>query len=180
MEDLVPLLIFVVIVAVNLFKFLAEKGGKAKQTPGKPSGTPPRRQPSALEQFFENLAEQVAPQPSKIPDWTEGYERSDYVQEMEAFEEDQTAEIIPMPPPFQPLAKPAIVQGVRRAGQSALSGSHGLRMPGNTFISTGKAGRAGFRIDGKNDLKQALIGQIIFSLPRAYDLSFDNTLSKRG
>ena len=179
MEDLVPLLIFVAIAAINLFKFIAEKGGKAKPAQETPPGTPPRR-PSSLEQFFENLAEQVAPPPREIPDWPEGYERPDYVGEMEALEAEQTVATYeppaqPEPEEFQPLEKPAIVQGARRA----LSGSHGLRMPGNTFISTGKAGRAGFRIEGKKDLKQALIGHIIFSPPRACDLSFDNTIAKQ-
>ena len=59
MEDLVPFLIFIVIVIINLVKFVAEKGGKKKQAPT-PSGTaPPKRQPTTLESFFEELAEKL-------------------------------------------------------------------------------------------------------------------------
>lgn len=190
MEDLAPLLFFLLIVAVNIAKYFIEKGGK-KSTAGRPTGAtpPPRRQPSTIDQFFENLAKQVAPQPQPKPS---------YVQDMEAFEDTEAdepdtnpwEESLPLPKPaasifmnleepkFQPLEKLVAVPASPQSVSALFSGSHGLRMPKNTFLSTGKAGNAGFRITGKAALKNALLSQIIFSPPRAYDLSYDNTMIK--
>ena len=188
MEDLAPLIFFLIIVVVNLLKFFIEKGGKAKQVPGQP----PRRQPSGLELFLEKLAEQSAPQPRVTPD---------YVQEMRPFkqarfddlDEDEIDEIPPLPDPvvsrirhaepleIRPLARhSATVPVVQRSGHAMLSGSHGLRMPGNTFISSSTAGQIDFRIDGKQALRKAMLAHVVFSPPRAYDLSFDNTIAKQG
>ena len=155
MEDLFPLVIFVVIVGVNVLKFFAEKG-KAKPTPGKDQPQP-RRKPSALGSFFEDLAAQMAPKPTELAAWPEGRERPDYVHEMEEFEEEQAAE----PPPFEPPEPVAVVR--EKKTPPAV-----------------QPRRSGFRIEGRKNLKQAMIAHIIFSPPRAFDLSFDNTLGKQG
>ena len=189
MEDLVPLIFFLIIVAVNVLKFFIEKGGKPKSAPGKaeprPKQTP--RAPS-LESFFENLAVQMAPKPMEQPDLPEGYERPDCAQEMEEFTvsqsegeaEQRVAEIIPfeVPEPIAHMPKaeaPATVQ--RQDTQPMLSGSQGMRMHS---MNSGGNSRPGFRIGGKKDLKQAMLAHIIFSPPRAFDLSFSDTLPKRG
>ena len=54
MEDLIPFLIFIVVVIINLVKYAAEKGGKSKAAPK--DGQPSTRRPSPLEDFFEDLA----------------------------------------------------------------------------------------------------------------------------
>jgi len=199
MEDLAPLLIFVIIVVVNLLKYLAEKGGKQKPTPDQSNGVPPRRTPTAIEDFFEDFVEQAAPKPRKLPDWPEGYERPDYLEEMKPFEqveieEEQTAEIIPLPPQqpsapaapvwtpeapdFHPQQKLPAVQAPRKASQAILSGSQGMRMPGMTpFGHSNAAGHIDFQIKGKKNLKTALLGHIVFSSPRAYDFGFENTIT---
>lgn len=190
MEDLVPFLIFLIIVAVNVVKFLAERG-KRKPSSGKAEPQPPqpKRATSSLETFFEDLAKQMAPKPPEIPDWPEGHERPDYVQEMETFEptrgeefgEEQTAEIIPFSPP-EPVARarettaPATVQR-QTTTKPMLSGSQGMRMP--SMNRGGNRQRSGFRIKGRESLKQAMIAHIVFSPPRAYDLSFDQTITRR-
>ncbi|MCF7818797.1 MAG: hypothetical protein K9M54_13050 [Kiritimatiellales bacterium] len=182
MDDLAPLIFFLIIVVVNLFKFFVEKGGKAKQAPGLQQP----RQPSGLEKFLEKLAEQPVPQPRATPN----YERFEQAR-IDDLDEDEYEDIPPLPEPvfsriqqtktpeFRPLERPATtVPVVHRPGHAILSGSHGLRMPGNTFISSSTAGQVDFRISGKQALKNALLSQIIFSPPRAYDLSFDNTMIK--
>jgi hypothetical protein len=198
MEDLVPLIFFLVIVAVNALKFFIEKGGKPKQASGtpkprQPGGEPPKRATSSVEEFFESIAEQIAPQPRKVPDWPEGTERPDYMQEMAEFtfepddeleeeeeEEERSAEIIPMPEPVLPaLREMEIPATVQLPTQSVLSGSHGLRIAGmNSFIQSGAMGQNDFRISGKKNLRQAVLAHVIFSPPRAFDLSFDNTIAK--
>jgi len=198
MEDLIPFLIFLVVVAINVIKFFAKKG-KPKKSAQQPGQTPPKRPASSLEEFFENIAEQVAPKPTDLPEWPEGRERPDYLQEMdefeqaqaEALEEEQTAEIIPMPPPiqarsapepeFRPLEKPATVPAKLQTTKSILSGAQGMRMPCmNPFNHNATPGHTDFGIKGRKRLKQAMLAHIVFSPPRAFDLSFDNTIAKQG
>ena len=144
MEDLVPFLIFLAIGAVKLLGFLAKKG--------KPTGTDSsKRPPSQLEHFFEQLSEQLNPQePTKLPDWPEGYERPDYVHEMEEFKEPQL-EIEPEPPvpEFHPPEPPVTVFTTPRP-----SCNDRLR----TF----------------QGLRQAMLAHIVLSPPKA----LDDTLSK--
>jgi len=179
MEDLIPLIFFLIIVGVNVLKFFIEKGGKAKKAPDQNREAPPRRA-SPLESFFEDLAQQMAPKPTELADWPEDRERPDYVHEMEEFEEEQTAEILPFSTPesaarVREKEAPAMVQG--QATQPMLSGSQGMRA--YSMDNRGNK-RSGFRIGGKKDLKQAMLAHIIFSSPRAFDLSFSDTLPKRG
>jgi hypothetical protein len=195
MEDLVPLIFFLVIVAVNGLKFLIERGAKKRTaSPSRqPEEEPARNTPPSIENFFENIAEQLAPKPREVPDWPENIERPDYIQEMTEFEhdqaeelwEEQTAEIIPMPvqePVIQKAAEaaqPVQVQLPVQSIQTAFSGSHGIRIPGmNSFIQSGAIGNSDFRISGKQDLKRAILAHVIFSAPRAFDLSYDNTIAK--
>ena len=186
MEDLVPLIFFLVIVAVNGLKFLIERSAKKRTaSPSRqPEEEPPRNTPTSLENFFENIAEQLAPKPRETPDWPENIERPDYMQEMEEFEDEQaeelrkeqTAEIIPMPvqePVMQKAAEAAessMVQLPVQSLQRAFSGSHGIRIPGmNSFIQSGAFGNSDFRIDGKQDLKRAMLAHAIFSPPRSLE-----------
>jgi hypothetical protein len=194
MEDLVPFIFFIVIVVVNGLKFLIERARKksARENPGQPEEAPVRETPHSIESFFETIAEQIAPKPREVPDWPESRERPDYIQEKEEFEvaqaeefeEERVAEIIPMPMP-EPLLKivaqvaAAKVQLPTESLQTAFSGSHGLRIPGmNSFVQSGKVGKSNFRIEGKQDLRRAMLANMIFSRPRAMDSSYDNTIAK--
>jgi hypothetical protein len=189
MEDLVPLIFFLVIIAVNGLKFLIERG--AKKRAASPSHQreeePPRNTPPSIEDFFEKIAGQFAPKPREEPDWPENVERPDYVQEMAEFEhdqaeelwEEQTAEIIPMPVQEPVMQKAAEAAKVQLAFQSTFSGSHGIRIPGMTsFVQSGAVGNSDFRITGKQDLKRAMLAHVIFSPPRVFDPLFDNTIAK--
>jgi len=163
MEDLVPLIFFLVIIVVNVLKFFIEKGGKSKKktAPNRIQPEQPERKPSTLERFFADLAEQMEPRPQTLPDLPEEFERPDYAQEMTEFDqaqeeapkEEPVAEIIPFVAP-----EPVEVPPVRSANNSP----------------------ARFRIKGENNLKQAMIAHIIFSPPRAFDLSFTNTLPNKN
>lgn len=147
MEDLFPLLIFLVIVAVNAIKFFAERGRKK---PAPQSGDAPPKRPSAFETFFEGLAKQMEPKTTELPDWPENRERPDYAQEMEEFEhpraeEESPAIIPPMKPPASP--SPVVIPRV------------GTRL----------------RIQGRENLKRAMLAHIVFSPPRALDPKFSKT-----
>lgn len=208
MEDLIPLLIFIAIALINFLKYMSEKGGKIKQPPSNPEGEqlePPEGQPSTIEEFFEEIAQKFAPQPRELPEWPEDRKRPDYVKEMQEFkraqadmrEEEQKAEIIPLQP--KPTSKPAIpppaivplekmeIPKLRVPGKSAM-----FRLPvqGNVFgvmqgmrIATppllrSATGQLDFDLQDRKKLKQAIIANIIFSSPRAYETSFHNTLAE--
>lgn len=152
MEDLVGLIIFLVIIAINVVKFFAG-AGKPKKSVQRAGETPPAKPASSIESFFENLAEQMAPKATELPDWPASRERPDYVQEMEKFEydqvevleEEQPAEGVPVVlPPLPPVDR-----------------------------------EVGICLQGKENLKRAMLAHIVFSPPRAYDLSFDSTFARR-
>jgi hypothetical protein len=189
MEDLVPLIFFLVIVAVNGIKFLVERSSKkaARENPQQPNETAPQSAPSSIESFFEKIAEKLEPKPQSSPDYPEDFERPDYAKEMADFEDNEAEETNPaaipiyipepMTSPVQNAQQPAVVS--IQELQTAFSGSHGIRIPGmNSFVQSGAFGNADFQITGKADLKRAIQAHVIFSPPRAFDLSFDNTIAK--
>lgn len=201
MEDLIPLLIFIVIAAVNLLKFQAEKKGKGKKPPARPEETQPPRQPSSLEDFFEELARKFEPKPPPQPEWPDSAERPDYVQEMEdfgrtqadAFEEEGPAIVIPPsaqqePAPVMtqkiPQTEVPIVQTATKLptfklpSQGAVfAGLSGTRIT-NPPLLRSATGQIDFELKGQKQLKQAILASLIFGPPRAYETSFDNTIAK--
>ena len=216
MEDLVPLLIFIVIAVVNLLKFAAKKGGKKKRTPP-PTGAaprergvapnggsrPPKRQPTTLETFFEEIAEKLEPKPTELPNWPKSRERPDYMKEMvefettqaEAYEEEETAEIIPMSPPepeqisvarkavadvpeVQSMGQTVSLKSAMKSMPAMITNSRGMRIASTPILRSSTAGRTHFPLKEMAALRKAIIANIVFSPPRAYDASFDNTITK--
>ena len=197
MDDLVPFLIFIVVVIINLVKFVTEKGGKKKRAPT-PSGTaPPKRRPTTLETFLEELAGKLEPQSTEPADWPEGRERPDYMKEMaefetvqpEAYEEERAAEIIPMPPPEvkEPeVREPEVrfsdqtvsLKTAMKSMPSSIASMRGIAMASAPILRSGTAGQIDFPLKERSVLRKAIIANLIFSPPRAYDASFDTTIAK--
>ncbi len=153
MEDLFPLLIFLVIIAVNVIKFFAGKD-KPKKPVSRPGEAPPKRAVSSIETFFENLAKQMEPKTTELPDWPENRERPDYAQEMEEFES---------PLPEEPVEPPAAVSIPIKSSPEPTS-----------VVRT----KTRLRIKGKKNLKRAMLAHIVFSPPRALDPKFKNSLAQ--
>jgi hypothetical protein len=201
MEDLVPLLIFIIIAVVNLLKFQAEKKGKGKKPPVRPEETSPPRQPSSLEEFFEEIARKFEPKPTPQPEWPDSVERPDYIQEMEDFERTQAAAFeeeepaIVIPSPIQKKTTPVIPRELPRADRSSIqkktkltafklpaqgavfAGLSGTRITTPPLLSSA-AGKTEFDLKSRKKLRQAIIASFVFGPPRAYDTSFDNTIAK--
>ena len=193
MEELGPFLFFIVIALVQLVKFLLEKSGKGKQPPAQQGDSTPPQKSSALEEFFEGLAEklELQPQPTPLPDWPEDMERPDYRQEMEEYEdeleyiEEPIAEIIPMPEPIQldhaaikAVEKTAAFQAPPQVASSIFAGLSTMRLQAVPLMKSNASRSIDFDLKNRKKLKQAIIANIIFSQPRAYDCSFDNTIAK--
>ena len=157
MEDLAPLIFFLVIVVVNVLKFIIEKGGKAKKNPVQSGETPPKRT-SAFESFFTDLAEQMAPKPTELADWPEGVERPDYTQTMDEFQPELAEE------PEARIPAEIIPFQVPRSQAAKIQHSGGARL----------------QLDGGKNLRQAMLAHIVFSPPRALDLSFSDTCAKHN
>lgn len=201
MDDLIPFLIFVVVIIVNIVKYAVEKGGKPKPAPKEGA---PKPQPSGLEGFFEDLARKLEPKPVEMPEWPEGRDRPDYMKEMEEFEEappddfiqEETAEIIPIPAkmsgmdaePFNnlpaaievpPVEQVASLQSTLKSMPGLLSGIKGVRLPSSTMMRSTTTGRGiDFSLSEQADLRKAMIANMIFGPPRAYDTTFDNSVVK--
>jgi hypothetical protein len=205
MEDIVPLIFFLIIVIVNGLKYLMEKGLRKRsgERPEEPAA--PRQEPRSIEDFFEQLTEQVAPKPAPVPDWPKGYERPDYVQEMEDFEraqaeewaiaeEEKPEDLVPVPAVEDEIEVPRMKEvGVSRQAQatnilaqsplkttsSLVFSSREVRIRGTSpFGRVGLPGRTTFSIKGRKNLKQAIIANAVLGPPRAFDRSFDNTVAK--
>ncbi len=201
MDDLVPFLIFILIALINLVKFLLEKGAKGRKPAAQPAEEPPPAEHSTIEEFFESLAEKMAPKPTELPDWPEGYERPDYMKEMEEFNtarpegyEEEVAEIIPMPTPApRPVPfvhddapeRPAVammeptafLKSGLKSVPSLFSSSQGMRLPATTIMNSA-TGRIDFPLENKRDLRKAIIANIILQRPRAYDTSIENLFAR--
>ena len=153
MEDLFPLLIFLVIVAINAIKFFAEKA-KTKKPAAQSGEAPPKRAPSSIETFFERLAKQMEPQPTELPDWPEGRDRPDYVHEMEEFESPLPEDSVEPPP--------AVIIPIKASPPPTLAVRTKTRL----------------RIKGRKNLKRAMLAHIVFSPPRALDPALKHNLVK--
>lgn len=198
MDDLIPFLIFIAIALVNLVKSFLEKGKPKKN---QPEGSPSRTSPNSIEEFFEEVAEKFQPKQTELPDWPEAYEKPNYLQEMKSVEQSAAVEDVkeapyapPMPQepiqspgikhdPIQPsvtefqATKKASFQSILSAENSAFKGLKGMHISTPPILRSEQAGAIDFSLKGKKKLKQALLANLIFSPPRAYDNSFNNTMA---
>ncbi len=205
MEDLVPLLIFLAIGIANLIKYLAEQKARKGTGPGeREDGGDTAARPSPIEEFLGELAEKFGPQPIELPDWPEERERPDYMKEAEEYDRvraleygEEFAAAAPAPMDWMPAvplaAVPAAVPRVppmasvkrlsaaksplQHVTTAAVTGSHGMRMQGiNELLRSNATGILDYDLKGRKSLRNALVGQIVFSPPKALDRMMDNTI----
>ncbi|MDH3981831.1 MAG: hypothetical protein OES84_02900 [Kiritimatiellaceae bacterium] len=190
MDDLIGLIFFVVVAAVNL---LAQANKKKKQREAlAPEGEEhPRKEPNSIEEFFESLAEKLEPKPTELPEWPKNFERPDYMKEMEEFKTEPTAEIIPAPEPEQapaietkelpafPMSHPpkkiTASKSAMASMPSIVSNSQGMRIASTPMLRSQTGNNLHFSLRKRSELRKAIIANIIFSPPRAYDSTFENT-----
>lgn len=197
MDDLIPLLIFIVIAVVNLIKFLSERG--RKPGPAAPE-KPDEQEPASLENFFEALAQKLGPKPVELPEWPEDRAKPDYAAEMAAFEAAQTARPFARAPTAENVPQPGAaagpsaaaaavtpgtvkavdqaraLQGVMNSAPGLMTGMKGARLSSSPQLRQG-AGHLSFPLKDRNDLRRAILANVIFGPPRAYDTRFENTFA---
>jgi hypothetical protein len=107
----------------------------------------------------------------------------------EAYEEERAAEIIPMPPPEvkEPEVKEPEVRfsdqtvslkTAMKSMPSSIASMRGIAMASAPILRSGTAGQIDFPLKERSVLRKAIIANLIFSPPRAYDASFDTTIAK--
>ncbi|MCF7849046.1 MAG: hypothetical protein K9M45_09365 [Kiritimatiellales bacterium] len=199
-DDILPVIVVVIFMVVRLAAFI-QKGKEGKTQPARPP-RPARRSPTTLEDFFRELSGEPVQPPKPEP---AAFVRPDYLREMDEFDRLQMEEpeeeamavsrpALEIQPPLQPAAsnqwndvsndwkpEPIKIQSLKGLKQASglLTSSHGLKMPaGNPFRIASKTGKPGIDLKEPGNLKRAMLSHIVFSPPRAYDLSFDNTIAQ--
>ncbi|HEY5653267.1 MAG TPA: hypothetical protein VIR63_02730 [Pontiella sp.] len=195
MEDLIPFLIFIVIAFGDGIKRLIEKKSRESR-PTAPAQEEPQNKPSTLEDFFKSLSEQINPKPTELSEWPEDRERPNYAQEMKEYEmaqsrsfteDDFTETTSPVPAvtdliemeikAHTEVAQKVAMQAALKSVPNAFANIKGARFPTMPKLNPGD-GKIRFSLKEKADLKQAIIANLVFSQPRAYDTSFDNSTMK--
>lgn len=191
MDDLIGLLIFIIFGVINLLAQSAKKK-KQRELGQAPEGSPkPRSTPSSIEEFFEEVAKKFEPQPTELPDWPEDRERPDYAAEQAQFtadidpEPEPVAEIIPIPVKEekevsepQQQAHHASLKTAMASIPSISSGFSSIRLPSPPGMNQGSGGTINYSLKSKKALRKAIIANVVFSAPRAFDASFENTIAK--
>jgi hypothetical protein len=203
MDDLIPFVIFIIIAIVNLLKYLTKKGRGDKSKPAPSEQGAPKQQPSTIEAFFESLASKLEPPATEVADWPEGSERPDYMKEMETFEDpvsmrfdaEETAEVIPMlspeaaprpvpaawktsekPAEIERMAHVASLKSAMRSMPALLSNSKNMRFSSPPILRSSDAGRNDLPLKERATLRQAMLANLVFSPPRAFEVEFDNVI----
>ncbi|MEI6892802.1 MAG: hypothetical protein V5783_11585 [Pontiella sp.] len=188
MDDVLPFLVFIVIALINLVKFMLEKNAKkTAKAPDENQSTPPlASSPSTMQEFFEGIAEKFEPPPIPVPDWAEKEERSAAIPEQIIYAPppEPVAEIIPMPVAENraisspPQVEIASFKSTMSTIPSVSSGLRNIRFPSLSGMNNGSGGRINYSLKSKAALRKAILAQIVFSAPRAFDESFKNTIVK--
>lgn len=200
MEDLIPFLIFIVIAGVNVLKYRADKNAKKQSTPDA-KGKQAERKPSTLEEFFSEIAQKFEPKAQELPEWPETIERPDYVTQMQEYEKAQKTpepvierEGIGVPAPQQTTPLPGIpaLSRVEAYQPKAVGRAMSNMVPTQGTLFTGlggqrissppllrsSTGRTHFELASKKQLKRAILANMVFGPPRAYETSFKNTMAE--
>lgn len=199
MKDLFPLFVIIVVIIANGLKFFMQKKLSSSQSD---NAAPPKKKPSPLEEFLQEIAGKIEGKPREVPGWPEKIERPDYMQEMHEFKQGtpqmehrqqrqaESINSVPPPPPV-PISEialtPSIIsaqpaRAIPRSTAFKIS-TKGMSVPGMNVPHTSQApilrsatGKTTLKLNTRNQLKKALVAQMVFSKPRAYETSFDNTI----
>ncbi|MBN2685304.1 MAG: hypothetical protein JXR40_08490 [Pontiellaceae bacterium] len=194
MEDSLFVFVIIGVIIINALKFFLQKQLNTSQS----DDAVPKKKTSPLEEFLQEIAEKVEGKPREVPAWPEEIERPDYLQEMQEYKlgqmnptrlkhspEPVTPPPPPAPMPEMPMKSQETVKGIRSVKPTSFKISvKGMYVPGMNFPQSGQApilrsstGKTAFDLNSRKKAKKALIAQMVFSRPRAYETSFDNTIT---
>ena len=76
-----------------------------------------------------------------------------------------------------PAVQPTAARAFMRSMPAMLSNSRGMRIRSAPLLPSPAVGGIDFPLDTREDLKRAILANVVLGQPRAYDRSFDNTIA---
>ena len=181
-DDLIPFLIFIGVALINLIKTAIERGGAKLAPPSntKKDNSSPKRPISTFEDFIDEISEQFS-NDEKIDNQYQQDIISEDIHENENLspvptikieekeEKEEKEEII-----IENIQKEALGTAIKSI-PNALLGAKTIKTPAIPLLPNTQKGNLIFPIQDRKTFKNAIIANVIFSSPKAYDTTFENT-----
>ena len=175
-DDLIPFLIFIGVALINLIKTAIERGGAKLAPPSntKKDNSSPKRPISTFEDFIDEISEQFS-----------NDEKIDKQNQQEIISEDihENENLSPVPTIKIEEKEEIIIENIQKEALGtaiksiphALLGAKTIKTPAIPLLPNTQKGNLIFPIQDRKTFKNAIIANIIFSSPKAYDTTFENT-----
>ena len=175
-DDLIPFLIFIGVALINLIKTAIERGGAKFAPPSntKKDNSSPKRAINTFEDFIDEISEQFS-----------NDEKIDKQNQQEIISEDvhENENLSPIPNIKIEEKEEIIIENIQKEAlgtaiksiPNALLGAKTIKTPAIPLLPNTQKGNLIFPIQDRKTFKNAIIANIIFSSPKAYDTTFENT-----
>ena len=174
-DDLIPFLIFIGVALINLIKTAIERGGAKLAPPSntKKDNSSPKRPISTFEDFIDEISEQFS-NDEKIDNQYQQEIISEDIHENENLSPVPTIKIEEKEEIIENIQKEALGTAIKSI-PNALLGAKTIKTPAIPLLPNTQKGNLIFPIQDRKTFKNAIIANIIFSSPKAYDMTFENT-----
>ena len=175
-DDLIPFLIFIGVALINLIKTAIERGGAKLAPPSntKKDNSSPKRAINTFEDFIDEISEQFS-----------NDEKIDKQNQQEIISEDihGNENLSPVPTIKIEEKEEIIIESIQKEAlgtaiksiPNALLGAKTIKTPAIPLLPNTQKGNLIFPIQDRKTFKNAIIANVIFSSPKAYDTTFENT-----
>lgn len=175
-DDLIPFLIFIGVALINLIKTAIERGGAKLAPPSntKKDNSSPKRAINTFEDFIDEISEQFS-----------NDEKIDKQNQQEIISEDiyENENLSPVPTIKIEEKEEIIIENIQKEAigtaiksiPNALLGAKTIKTPAIPLLPNTQKGNLIFPIQDRKTFKNAIIANVIFSSPKAYDTTFENT-----
>ena len=175
-DDLIPFLIFIGVALINLIKTAIERGGTKSVPPSNANKntSSPKRPINTFEDFIDEISEQFS-NDEKID--------NQYQQDIISEDIHENENLSPVPTIKIEEKEEIIIENIQKEAlgvaiksiPNALLGAKTIKTPAIPMLPNTKKGNLIFPIQDRKTFKNAIIANVIFSSPKAYDTTFENT-----
>ena len=175
-DDLIPFLIFIGVALINLIKTAIERGGAKLAPPSNANKntSSPKRPINTFEDFIDEISEQFS-----------NDEKIDKQNQQEIISEDihENENLSPVPTIKIEEKEEIIIENIQKEAlgtamksiPNALLAAKTIKTPAIPLLPNTQKGNLIFPIQDRKTFKNAIIANVIFSSPKAYDTTFENT-----
>ena len=175
-DDLIPFLIFIGVALINLIKTAIERGGAKLAPPSntKKDNSSSKRAINTFEDFIDEISEQFS-----------NDEKIDKQNQQDIISEDihENENLSPVPTIKIEEKEEIIIENIQKEARgtaiksipNALLGAKTIKTAAIPLLPNTQKGNLIFPIQDRKTFKNAIIANIIFSSPKAYDTTFENT-----